>query len=482
MENLIQSLLLENESVELPGLGVFKKRFRSAHVDAEELIHPPSSKPTFTLDKSVRGKDLVGAIAVANNLSTEDAGIKLKEYVGKINATLESNGSYSFDGLGTLLKFSSGKVDFAPSKGSNFFLETLGFAAIRLPKEVVDINTQAKTEANSKREINQQIFEQKADPTVQDKVAAAKSVTPTPKPVVNKTEQPSLNQSAKEDPKTVRDDLMRTLEEKKMAAAEKSGITTPIKSVSPTNEIKQAEPKPLEAKVAKVESTAPLKVEKPIPVKKTTPVKKVEQPVLKKEPKPIEKAAPKVNPTPKRATVQPAKKRSVFALLLPLLFLFLAAFGLFKFFGSDKAAEAAVVTDQVVSNEAPAATSKATTQEPVETETTSETEALTESATTEAKPAPKKEKPVAKTNNTSSASTGKLKKGYYIIVGAFGQPSNANKVVNALNQKGYDAAIVTRGRLNQVGAFATESMDEAKGLQSELINAGYRDAWIMNRK
>jgi len=62
MEKIIQSLLLENESVELPGLGVFKKRFRSSHIDADDTIHPPTSKPVFSVDKTVRGKDLVGAL------------------------------------------------------------------------------------------------------------------------------------------------------------------------------------------------------------------------------------------------------------------------------------------------------------------------------------------------------------------------------------------------------------------------------------
>lgn len=450
MEKIIQSLLLENETVELPGLGVFKKRFRSSHIDADDTIHPPTSKPVFSIDKTARGKDLVGAIAVANNLSTEDAGIRLKEYVSSINTSLEEKGSYSFEGLGTLLKFSSGKIDFAPSKGSNFFLETLGFAAIRLPKQVIDINTQAKTEIERQPEIHEKAVSNRSETTVHDKVIESKK-EPVPATVTSRV--------------------------------------TPIQPEPPKKEVA-----PLKAQ-AVVESKP---IEKKPPVKQAAPtpaVEKVEQAKENKIATPKETATVKeksvvepVKVSAKKVIEEPTKKRGLLKMLLPLFLLILAAWALFQFFGgtdeTESNTEAAAVEEStpvldgsktIVADEKTSANeTEPVAEKVVPEESSEESEAVREK--------PVEQKPRVKKQPTAvPAGSAALKKGYYIVVGAFGNSKNADKVINTLNSKGYEGTKITKGGLNQVGAYATEDMGVAKSLQSELKDLGYHDAWIMKR-
>jgi len=464
MEKIIQSLLFDNDTVEIPGLGVFKKRFRSSHIDAENNIHPPTSKPTFDIDRTVNGKNLIGALAVANNLSTEDASVRLKEYTNKINSALSDKGSYSFEGLGTLLKFPSGKVDFAPSEGSNFFLETLGFKSIRLPNQVVDINTKAKADAAAKTEVHEAVTEEKETPTVQEKAAQSReqeSIVPpvlsAVAPVVSAVD--ALKSNNTPEPKA------------KPEPVEKKSIATvkPVELKKPIETPKPVEQKKVERTEKEIAKPAEPKQEKPAPVKAKQ--EKIDKAV--KEPAKV---------SPKRVIAEPRKKSSIWKMVLPLLFLLFSAWGLFKFFGGSSE-EAAVLNNTVQQKEAAVVAKAATSEAASETVVESDTAENTSESATQEKDALKESqaKPV-KRENTNKASTGEIKKGYHIVIGAFGNEANANKLVNSLRNKGYDIGIIKTRSLNQVAVYGSNDMGSAEAMQAEMVSIGYPDAWIMKRK
>lgn len=104
-------------------------------------------------------------------------------------------------------------------------------------------------------------------------------------------------------------------------------------------------------------------------------------------------------------------------------------------------------------------------EEVVEAETTSNEAIQTESKTLETE---------TPTNITSSDK-------YHIIAGAFGEKSNATRLVTKLKTKGYDAHIVgvNRRQLTSVafGSFAT--MEEAKVFLKEIRKTEAKDAWIL---
>lgn len=95
----------------------------------------------------------------------------------------------------------------------------------------------------------------------------------------------------------------------------------------------------------------------------------------------------------------------------------------------------------------------------------------------------KEEEPNLSDTNTSkhtnSSETSVLK--YHIIAGAFSQPANADKKVNQLKEKGYNARIVgmNKWNLTQVafGSFATR--EEAQKFLRKIKNTEAKDAWIL---
>lgn len=71
---------------------------------------------------------------------------------------------------------------------------------------------------------------------------------------------------------------------------------------------------------------------------------------------------------------------------------------------------------------------------------------------------------------------------YYIIIGAFGQASNADKAVLKASTEGLDPIIIEYANgTKAVGVKATDKLSEAYILLDQVVKL-YPDAWILNNK
>jgi len=70
---------------------------------------------------------------------------------------------------------------------------------------------------------------------------------------------------------------------------------------------------------------------------------------------------------------------------------------------------------------------------------------------------------------------------YQIVVGAFSQTSNAEKYVNELRSKNYDASIVgeSRNGLTRVGINGSDNKSEAIGMMNDIRNKENPSAWLL---
>jgi len=72
---------------------------------------------------------------------------------------------------------------------------------------------------------------------------------------------------------------------------------------------------------------------------------------------------------------------------------------------------------------------------------------------------------------------------FYIIVGSFGTLQFAERLQNILNQKSYNAGILTEDNKIRVYITATQTKDDAiKKLQDIKLNSEYNSAWIYSKK
>jgi len=75
-----------------------------------------------------------------------------------------------------------------------------------------------------------------------------------------------------------------------------------------------------------------------------------------------------------------------------------------------------------------------------------------------------------------------LEKGYFVIGGCFGKKSNADKLVEELQDKGYDAMIVDQNEgLHRVAFGKYSSRNEAKKVKKEIKNTEGLSAWVLKK-
>ncbi|MDZ7936570.1 MAG: SPOR domain-containing protein [Emticicia sp.] len=139
VQNHIKELLFEQDCVVIPEFGGFVTNFDCAKIDgSNRFITPPQKWLAFnSLLKNDDGL-LSHYIAQEEQISREQASLKIKSFVEDTKRYISFDKTYQIDGLGIFSQNDENKIQFQPQT-SNFFSESFGMENIFLKKSV---NTQ----------------------------------------------------------------------------------------------------------------------------------------------------------------------------------------------------------------------------------------------------------------------------------------------------------------------------------------------------
>ena len=134
--SLLEEFISKNDTVVVPGLGVFKATVQSASIsDKGFTINPPFRKLDFSPEQdalSVQTPSFIALYAEAAKISREDIQRELAEIIELINSILEEEAVLELPGLGKLRTLENGKVFFIMDREADIFPEGFGLESVSL--------------------------------------------------------------------------------------------------------------------------------------------------------------------------------------------------------------------------------------------------------------------------------------------------------------------------------------------------------------
>ena len=115
LERHIEILLLNNDCVIVPNLGGFVAHHREAHYDGnDQLFLPPLRTLGFNPKLHLNDSLLAQSYIEAYDISYPDAMNRIEEEVNELKQTLENEGCYELNDIGTLSLNEDGHYEFMP--------------------------------------------------------------------------------------------------------------------------------------------------------------------------------------------------------------------------------------------------------------------------------------------------------------------------------------------------------------------------------
>ncbi len=155
----IHELLLENETVIIPGFGAFVSNYKPAEIneDTNEL-KPPSKEISF--NSQIRNNDglLVGSVALGEGVSHFDALKEIEKERENIIYQLDKGEKVKLEDTGELFVDEKFEIQFTPFEDDNLLLDSFGLEAVELEdsieeKEIIiPVNTETEKEETPKEE------------------------------------------------------------------------------------------------------------------------------------------------------------------------------------------------------------------------------------------------------------------------------------------------------------------------------------------
>ncbi|MFK7907662.1 MAG: SPOR domain-containing protein [Chitinophagales bacterium] len=130
----IHDLLYEYSSVIVPDLGAFSTRNKMAAINEDDqTISPPIKTVVFNEKLKVNDGILVGHIAKMESIPPSLVEEALKKFAAQTKATLQAGEAVSLGNLGTLQDEGDKGVQFYPTQDLNLSLNSFGFKTLDLP-------------------------------------------------------------------------------------------------------------------------------------------------------------------------------------------------------------------------------------------------------------------------------------------------------------------------------------------------------------
>lgn len=117
LERHIESLLLHNDCVMVPGMGGFISHYVPArYEEAENTFLPPYRSLGFNPQLSLNDSLLVQSYMTVHGISYEEATALVKQAVDEVTGTLHHTGRYEFASLGVFTINDEGSIEFEPKE------------------------------------------------------------------------------------------------------------------------------------------------------------------------------------------------------------------------------------------------------------------------------------------------------------------------------------------------------------------------------
>ena len=281
LSKMVAELILDNDEVSLPGLGVFVAEMVPASFsDKGYTINPPYRRLSFR-QKQENDTLLVDLYADSNRLAPKDAASILGKFLGELKENLIEKKTVVFPGLGRLRATRENNFFFVPDENLNIYPEGFWMKSLSL-----------KTHEETAEEIASAVE------SLGDMLAAASAVVAPSEPVSAPSEpvtEPEIKSVPSPEPELP--EPVQTVEE--VPSEEDSIVSEPVQAVEvkPSEEVKAQEsiiPEPAipESTIPESVKVEPVKEEpvKPEPVKpepvKAEPVKPEPRPEKIRKPMP----------------------------------------------------------------------------------------------------------------------------------------------------------------------------------------------------
>ncbi len=126
----ISDLLYEHDSVNLPGLGGFVGRYKSAEIDqVQGQIHPPSKKLEFNPNLVLDDGLLTGYVQEKHQINYSEAKTAVEHYVEGVKKAVEKRETVVFPKVGRLYKDYEGHLQFL-AESTNFNTDSFGLPTV----------------------------------------------------------------------------------------------------------------------------------------------------------------------------------------------------------------------------------------------------------------------------------------------------------------------------------------------------------------
>lgn len=199
----IHDLLLENETVIIPGFGAFISTYKPAEIGDNE-IKPPSKEISFT--RQIRNNDgmLVTAIARKAKISQPNALKRIERERENILYQLDKGEKVLVKNLGVLFYDEKNEIRFTPFQEDNLLLDSFGFQPVSAEDLVEDTIEQviAETISEPEPEVVEIISGKIVEPEIEPKFSepAGENIE---EPVVEQKTKPIKLPEYKHEPFTV---------------------------------------------------------------------------------------------------------------------------------------------------------------------------------------------------------------------------------------------------------------------------------------
>ena len=151
LQRHIEILLLENDCVIVPDFGGFMTHHIPAHYDSEErLFLPPTRTLGFNSQVHMNDSLLVHSYMTAYDISYPEAMRRIELEVNELRQTLQSEGSYVLNDLGTLTVNAEGNYEFVPVDAGILSPDLYGLGALSVRKRHDKVSMAEQTAVNEK--------------------------------------------------------------------------------------------------------------------------------------------------------------------------------------------------------------------------------------------------------------------------------------------------------------------------------------------
>ncbi|SHF56721.1 hypothetical protein SAMN05444274_106213 [Mariniphaga anaerophila] len=137
----IQHLLLENETVIVPGFGAFISEYKPARIDKKSGEMTPPSKAIY-FDSKIKNNDglLADEIAADEQISESEALQKIGEELEEIYYHLDKGDKVTIENTGTIFYNENREIQFTSSEKENLLLDAFGLDVTSTKEEPEEVD------------------------------------------------------------------------------------------------------------------------------------------------------------------------------------------------------------------------------------------------------------------------------------------------------------------------------------------------------